>query len=183
MVRRFSAWLLDSYSNHQKEFMKYRLLLVTETDDDSIYETIAQISSEAPAPALAAQVKAEVFQTVNRVVNNQTMPDGTPNSVRPGAVKGRPARKILILHFDDPVNAPSGVRIGDIVESSMDLSKILGFNYNMIIQSFAHARRSRAEELKNKSPEERTAILAEPLEAKCRGVTFCYVDEMSSSQK
>lgn len=160
--------------------MNYRIFIQEDPEGTSKITEIAQVTCEVPNPSLAQRIETEIFQTVTRVVNSLTMPEGAPLSVTQNLGKGRPARSLYILHFADPGHAPSTLRVGEIVSSSMELSTLLGYNYNMVLQGFAHARAKRKKDLAAAAPEDRELLAAGRLEVTLRGVTFCYTDALAS---
>lgn len=160
--------------------MNYRILLEVDNGSDTSFQVIAQVASEAPVPNLEKRLNAEVFAAVNRAVDPEPEgSEGEPAAVTLGGLrKGRPPRGILILKFDEPDTAPSGLREGEIVLSSSELSTILGYSYNMVLQQFARARRQRRTDLASLKGDERRAKEEETIEICLRGVHFCYAEDV-----
>jgi len=166
--------------------MRYHIYLVRELSNESPdFMAVATIDSEAPNPTLEAQLQARLLEGANQALVNSadTLPLGAPRSAQLGRRTGRKSRKVLIRGIEPEREAFVPFRLGEIVESGLELALLLGFTYNRVTQALSiAARKNREQASAEKDPAERRRIEEDIVEATLRGVTFCYVDELAKNE-
>lgn len=166
--------------------MQYHLYLVRVVPGEApTHEVIASIDSEAPSAMLETRLKSEILAGAQQAVAaDGSLPLGAPAMAQPGrATRGRKGKKISIRHIEPEREAYVSLRVGEIVNSSMELSLLLGYSYNMVSQVMSIAARKKAEAVEAESDRtERAKMESEALEVTLRDVTFCYVDELAKNE-
>lgn len=167
--------------------MRYHLYLVRELPTEApTHIPIATIDSEAPNPSLEAQLEARVLEAANQALaaSAMSLPLGAPDMAQPGRRTGRKSRKVIVRSIEPEERPRVPVNEGEIVESGLELSLLLGYGYNMVTQALSLAsRKQRALADKEQDRAERQKIESEVIEATLRGVTFCYVEELGKNEK
>lgn len=168
--------------------MRYHLYLVRDIPSEAPeFTPVATIDSETPNPSLETLLKSEVLTAAQRAlaIANPTLPMGAPENALPRgrAGRGRRAKPVSIRYIDPEQEGFVSLRVGEIVQSSMELSLLLGYSYNMVSQVYSLAAKKKAERLdKMEDRAERKREESEPLEVTLRGVTFCYVEELAKRE-
>ncbi len=147
------------------------------------FTVVAQVDSGSPGPdyPLAQKLDTEIFRLVSDLITASVPIEGQPASVaRGGAPRGRPGQLVQVIAIADPVNVPSGVALNETYGTS-ELSTLLGYTYNAVVQAVSIARCQRAKDMAEaKDPVEKLNISSYPPQAVKRGVTFCYVNDLST---
>jgi hypothetical protein len=161
--------------------MSYHIYLLRATPGEAPeHIRLGTITHEKTDLALEAQLTAGILEGAQTALTaNAPLAEGAPASMQRGRRTGRKAKPVLIRAIDPEQEAYVSVRLGELIPSSMELSLLLGYNYNMASQSLSRASQALAKQArKEKDPEEKAKIRNTIVEATLRGVTFCYQEEL-----
>ena len=165
--------------------MIYEIVLLRVGPEASELRSLARLECDTASTELENALAVEAVNAANmavaKVAGNEPAP-GTPGRFQPNKMgRGRKSRDISVLNIGAGYER-AGVSPASGPYSSSELSRLLGYSYNMVLQQFNYAARAREEALKQLKGFERDELKNSPLEATLRGVTFAYTDELAPKE-
>lgn len=165
--------------------MIYEIILLSVGPESSTHRSLARLECDGTSTELENALAIEAVNAANaavaKVAGNDPVP-GTPNRFLPGkSGRGRKSRDITVLAVASGYER-AGVSPASGPYSSAELSRLLGYSYNMVLQQFNHAAREREETLKTLKGFERDELKNSALEATLRGVSFAYTDSLAPAE-